>query len=218
MDHVLTSLQLPSGQNLSNQLGISGIPALNAKQIYNDRWEDDEAIGADEGEDWEDEVNRELANEADDEVIHSIEVKTEAQSPEAFRSREKKTRVVKRLVERPKNVYERFPAFEKGKVLDFTELFKGNVVKRPRNIRKAPFGMQHLFRCFSFLTPSLVETVNPRRREVPKNYLRTVVGEAKRQVENKRVEEEVAAGSVEDDLAQTLQVFGLNFVFLRLRR
>lgn len=150
MDHVLTSLQLPSGQNLSNQLGISGIPALNAKQIYNDRWEDDEAIGADEGEDWEDEVNRELANEADDEVIHSIEVKTEAQSPEAFRSREKKTRVVKRLVERPKNVYERFPAFEKGKVLDFTELFKGNVVKRPRNIRKAPFGMQHLFRCFSF--------------------------------------------------------------------
>lgn len=69
-----------------------------------------------------------------------------------------------------------------------------------------------------FLTPSLVETVNPRRREVPKNYLRTVVGEAKRQVENKRVEEEVAAGSVEDDLAQTLQVSDLNSVFLRLRR
>ena len=44
------------------------------------------------------------------------------------------------------------------------------------------------------------------------------MGEAKRQVENKRVEEEVAAGSVEDDLAQTLQVSDLNSVFLRLRR
>ena len=51
-----------------------------------------------------------------------------------------------------------------------------------------------------------VETVNPRKKEVPKSYLKTVVGEAKRQVETKRVEEEVAAGSVEDDLAQTLEV------------
>ncbi|KAL5533957.1 hypothetical protein ACEPAG_417 [Sanghuangporus baumii] len=187
LDHVLNSLQLPSGQNLSNQLGISGIPTLNAKQIYNDKWDEDEAIGADEGEDWEDEVNRELANEADDEG--GVPVKTEAQSPEAFRLRQKRTRIVKRLVERPKTVYERFPAFEPGKVLDFTELLRGQVVKKPRNIRKAP----------------LVETVNPRRKEIPKSYLRTVVGEAKRQVENKRVEEEVAAGSVEEDLAQTLQ-------------
>ena len=59
LDHVLTGLQLPSGENLSNQLGISGIPTLNAKQIYNDKWDDSDIIGAEEGEDWEDEVNRE---------------------------------------------------------------------------------------------------------------------------------------------------------------
>jgi len=54
------------------------------------------------------------------------------------------------------------------------------------------------------ITP--VETVNPKKKEVPKAYLKTVVGATKRQVENKRVEEEVAAGSVEDDLREALQV------------
>ena len=52
----------------------------------------------------------------------------------------------------------------------------------------------------------LVETVNPRKKEVPKGYLKAVVGATKRQVEHKRVEEEVAAGSIEEDLAQALQV------------
>ena len=51
-----------------------------------------------------------------------------------------------------------------------------------------------------------METVNPKKKEIPKAYLRTVVGATKRQVENKRVEEEVAAGSVEDDLREALQV------------
>ena len=51
-----------------------------------------------------------------------------------------------------------------------------------------------------------METINPKKKEVPKTYLKTVVGATKRQVENKRVEEEVAAGSVEDDLRQALQV------------
>ena len=51
-----------------------------------------------------------------------------------------------------------------------------------------------------------VETVNPRKKEVPKGYLKSVVGAMKRQVENKRVEEEVAAGSVEDDLVRALEV------------
>ena len=51
-----------------------------------------------------------------------------------------------------------------------------------------------------------VETVNPRKKEVLKGYLKSVVGAMKRQVENKRVEEEVAAGSVEDDLVRALEV------------
>ena len=87
-------------------------------------------IGAEEGEDWEDEVDREFENEDLPDETETI-VKTEARSPEAF-SRKRRVRVVKKLVERPKSVYDRFPAFEQGRLLDFTELFKGQVVKRSR--------------------------------------------------------------------------------------
>ena len=136
LDHVLTGLQLPSGENLSNQLGISGIPTLNAKQIYNDKWDDSDIIGAEEGEDWEDEVNRELENEVLDDEQQDTVIKTEVRSPVAV-PRKKRTRIVKRLVEKPKTVYERFPAFERNNVLDFTELFKGYTVKKSR-IGKRP--------------------------------------------------------------------------------
>ena len=59
--------------------------------------------------------------------------------------KKKKTKVVKRLVERPKTVYERFPAFEKGKVLDFTELFKGRVVPKPRIGKRPLTGKIYIF-------------------------------------------------------------------------
>ena len=50
--------------------------------------------------------------------------------------------------------------------------------------------------------------MNPRKKEVPKGFLKAVVGATKRQVENKRVEEEVAAGNVEDDLLKALEEIG----------
>jgi transcription initiation factor TFIID subunit 1, fungi type len=143
LDHVLSSLDLPKGADLNNRLGISGLPSLDAKQIYNDRFDSDEeeAIGLDAGKDWEDEVDREIEDEEDeDEVI--VAVKDEAQSPEAF-LRQRRTRIVKRVVERPKSVYERFPAFEQGKVLDFTELFKGNIAKKSRVGKRQPFLSKH---------------------------------------------------------------------------
>ena len=117
---------------LSNQLGISGIPSLSSKQIYNEDW-DDEAVGVEEGKDWEDEVDRELENEP---VFDELPIKTEAESPNAFR-RERKLKIIKRLVERPKTVQERFPAFEPGRILDFTELFEGFTVRKSR-ISKRP--------------------------------------------------------------------------------
>lgn len=51
-----------------------------------------------------------------------------------------------------------------------------------------------------------VETVYPRRKEVPKGYLRSIVGDAERQVEYKRVEEVVASGSIEHDLRRAIKV------------
>lgn len=138
LDHVLSSLQLPGGSGLNNQLGIEGLPALNAKQIYNDRYDDDEgeAVGPGHGKDWEDEVDREIEDEEDED--DDVFVKDEVQSPQAFQRR-RRTRIVKRLIERPKSVYVRFPAFEQGKVLDFTELFKGQVSKKSRVSKRPPF-------------------------------------------------------------------------------
>lgn len=134
LNHVLSGLDLPSGPGLSNQLGISGLPSINERELFNDKWDDPDAVGPGEGEDWEDEVDRELEEESEDEAA----IKQEMMSPGEMRPREKKKRIIRRLVERPKTVYERFPNFEKDKVLNFTELFQGNTIHKSR-ISKRPF-------------------------------------------------------------------------------
>lgn len=148
LDHILDGLSLPSGSGLSNQLGISGLPALNSGQIYNDKWDDEGAVGADQGEDWEAQIDREMQEEEEsDDAL----VKTELQSPDGIRRKQRRVRVVKRLVERPKSVYERFPAFEKDKILDFSELFKGYTVRKPRLVKRQFHGENP--RLKSFLEP-----------------------------------------------------------------
>lgn len=209
---MLSGLDLPTGPGLSNQLGISGVPSIDAKQIYNDRWEDDEednvAVGPGEGQDWEDEVDRELAEEEDEDGEH---VKMEVESPQVGH-KQKRTRIVRRLVERPKTVYERFPTFEKDKILDFTELFKGVTIHKSR-VLKRPFTSE-------FPRPTqtdgltkhtiLVESVYPRKKEVPKNFLQAIVGDTERQFESQRVEQVVASGDVEHDLRRALEVRSLS--------
>jgi transcription initiation factor TFIID subunit 1, fungi type len=147
LDHILSDLSLPSA-GLSNKLGISGIPTLSSSQIYNDKWdEEDGAVGAGEGEDFEDEVDRELKEEEEEEDP----VKMEVMSPTAP-LKERRVRVVRRLVERPKTVYERFPSFEKNKVLDFTELFQGFAVNKSRVVRRP-------LQCMCFHTHALLADI-----------------------------------------------------------
>ena len=116
------------------------MPTLSAKQIYNDKWDEEEdvVVGPGEGQDWEDEVDRELAEEEDEQ---SGQVKMEVESPQ-MGQRQKRKRVVRRLVERPKTGYERFPTFEKDRILDFTELFKGYTGYKSR-VSKRPFSSEH---------------------------------------------------------------------------
>lgn len=45
-----------------------------------------------------------------------------------------------------------------------------------------------------------------RKRDHTKGFLDAVVGDAKRQVENQRVEEEISAGNIEADLKKALEV------------
>ncbi|GJE86188.1 atypical/TAF1 protein kinase [Phanerochaete sordida] len=188
LDNVLTGLDLPSGPGLSNQLGISGVPSFTKNQIYGERWDDEEAIGPGQGEDFEDEVNRELEQEEEEEEDGDAYVKEEVVSPRMAR-KEKRTKTIVRRVERPKTVYERFPTFEKDRVLDFTELFKGYTVPRSR-ISKRYF---------------TVEPAYPKRKEHPKSFLEGIVGESQRQAQSKRVAEVVAAGDIDQDLRQALE-------------
>ncbi|KAF9502429.1 TAF1 transcription initiation factor TFIID subunit TAF1 [Pleurotus eryngii] len=187
LNHLLGELSLPSGSGLQSQLGIRGVSALSSEQIYNSKWTEDEgAVGAEEGDDWEDEVDRELREE---EVANPVKI--EVHSPGGFRPKQKRTRIVKRLIERPKTVYERFPSFEKGKILDFSDLFKGYTARKSRLSRR-PF------------LACTVETIYPRRKEVTKGFLESVVGTSKRQEETKRAEE-VSSGNVESDLLKALE-------------
>ena len=73
-------------------------------------------------------MDRELAEEEEEDIGP---VKMEVVSP-TMGHRPKRKRIVRRRVERPKTVYERFPTFERDKVLDFTELFKGYTVPKSR--------------------------------------------------------------------------------------
>lgn len=76
-------------------------------------------------------MDRELKEEEEEEDPVKMEVMSPTAPP-----KQRRTRVVRRLVERPKTVYERFPSFEKNKVLDFTELFQGFAVKKSRVVRR----------------------------------------------------------------------------------
>ncbi|KIP11796.1 hypothetical protein PHLGIDRAFT_27789 [Phlebiopsis gigantea 11061_1 CR5-6] len=185
LDSVLTGLDLPTGPGLSNQLGISGVPVFSKNQIYNDKWDDEEAIGPGQGEDYEDEVNRELEQEEEEE---EYPVKMEVESPHMGRKEKKKT-IIRRLVERPKTVYERFPMFERDKILDFTELFKGYTVPKSRTSK----------RVFT------VESVHPKRREAPRSFLEAIVGESQRQAQSQRAAEVVASGDIDQDLRRAIE-------------
>jgi hypothetical protein len=133
INHVLGDLSLPSGNGLTNRLGISGLPTLNADQIYTDKWQQDEdAVGPEQGQDWEDVIDRELREEGEAEAT---DLRQENEEP-TLQRKDRRTRVIKRFVERPKSVYERFPAFERGKTLDFSELFKGYTVHKSRLLRR----------------------------------------------------------------------------------
>ncbi|KAK7059188.1 hypothetical protein VNI00_001815 [Paramarasmius palmivorus] len=185
LNNILGDLSIPTA-GLSNRLGLSGTQAFSSSQIYNDNFDDEDAVGADQGEDWEDEIDKEMAAE---EGMDAVGIKAEPVSPGAIKQKQKRVRVVRRRVERPKSVYERFPAFEKDRILDFSELFKGYTVQKSR------IGKRVLH----------VEPVYPRKREVPKNFLESVAGDAARQVENKRVEEVISSSSIEADLRRALE-------------
>lgn len=51
-----------------------------------------------------------------------------------------------------------------------------------------------------------VESAYPKRKEQPRGLLEAIVGESHRQAQSKRVAEVVAAGDIDQDLKQALEV------------
>ena len=134
LNHLLTDLSLPSSSNIAGRLGISGLPNLSSDEVYNNQWDDDDgAVGRGAGKDYEDEVDAELKDDQED-----LDVEMEEEDTVEDEKPPKRMKTVTRLVERPKTVYQRFPTFEKGKVLDFTELLKGVSIHKSR-VSKRPF-------------------------------------------------------------------------------
>jgi transcription initiation factor TFIID subunit 1, fungi type len=130
LDHLLQGMGA-AGSSITNRLGMAGISALNSDQIYGDKY-DEEAVGVDTGEDWEAQVDKELQDEGDDGYVQPVQ-----------KMKRKRTRVVRRMVERPKSVYERFPAFRKNEILDFSELFQGYTARKSRLVKR-PFHSESL--------------------------------------------------------------------------
>lgn len=119
----------------ASQLGINGVASITADEIYNNRYDDgndDDAIGADVGEDMEEDVEP----EPEKSYLNDVQVETPDDMEEAGRL--KRTKLVTRKVERPKTVNERYPAFQQGGILAFSELFKGYINRKSR-ISKRPF-------------------------------------------------------------------------------
>jgi len=138
LNHILGDLEI-NGAGLSSQLGLSGASLLDQKQIYNEQYDDDgEAYGTD--------VGRDLEGELDDEDFGEEDVEMLPPQPVAPAPKQKRVHIVKRMVERPKTVHERFPAFEKDKILDFSELFKGYTPKKSR-LAKRVFHSQYNSQC-----------------------------------------------------------------------
>ena len=192
MDGVLKGLNLPGTSGLG-QLGLG---------LGSYAWEQN--IYSGQGQDFEDEVDAEVRREADI-VDEGPAVKEEEASQEGDeRLLKRKTRIVKKLVERPKTVYERFPTFSRDKILDFSELFKGFAVKKSR-ITKKPFnGMSPCSLATLIYIAIVVEIVVPKAKRVARGYLTELVGDTEREVETRRVEQVVSSSTVEDDLRKAL--------------
>ncbi|KAH8835873.1 atypical/TAF1 protein kinase [Flagelloscypha sp. PMI_526] len=181
LDHVLGELELPAG---SSRLGMGGaLAGLAQAQFFGQGIADDDedAVGLDQGVDYEDQVDLELGDEEDYDDSQPYTM--------SYAGPQKRVRVVKKLRPRPKSVYERFPDFKKEAILNFSELFKGNAVAKSRVLKR----------------PVQIELVYPRRKEPLRNFLTSIVGANQKQVEDKRAAEVVSAANIDLDLRAAIE-------------
>jgi hypothetical protein len=138
LNQYLAGAGLPTGAHVyADPLGFSGLMSHATTELHDP--DSSEAsispVLAGVGMDLEDALEGdplELGAEPDEqEQQHHLEGSKRQERP-------KKMRTKTRMVEKPKTVYERYPSFRPGKVLDFSELFKGYINRKSR-VSKRPF-------------------------------------------------------------------------------
>ncbi|KAG8986866.1 hypothetical protein FRB90_003723, partial [Tulasnella sp. 427] len=185
LDTVLAALELPSSASLGNHLGLSGLDFYTSSRLFAG-FSEEGAIGVGEGDDYEDEVDMEIKKEEEDVDMSAMSplrpvVATPSEygdgdddlfGPEPPRKRRKKAKATQKpIAERPKDVRELFPTFEPGKVLDFTDLFKGRAIKKSR-VKVRSYNVQPV-------APKERELANPRP-------IKTLIGDAKTVVQQSK--------------------------------
>jgi transcription initiation factor TFIID subunit 1, fungi type len=135
LNQYLAGAGLPTGANVfADSLGFSGLVTHATTELHDP--DSSEAsitpVLAATGVDLEDDLEGDpLELGAEVEEIGQVGERTIQKKP-------KKKMVKTRMVEKPKSVYERYPSFRPGRVLDFSELFKGFINRKSR-VSKRPF-------------------------------------------------------------------------------
>lgn len=125
---VLEGLDLPTG-GLTDQLGFN---LGRAGQLFGDDWAA-EAVGRGQGDDWEEEVDRDMMNEEQD--LDDQPMYATFDVP-GTKTGGKRVKVVRTLVPKKKTIHELFPSYRKDKVLNFTDLFQGHIPRKVASTRR----------------------------------------------------------------------------------
>ncbi|KAJ7593545.1 TAF1 transcription initiation factor TFIID subunit TAF1 [Mycena floridula] len=133
----LEDVSLPGPSNFYKRGGTSGNSSLTSRQFNQDQCKD---VGRGLGQDWEDRIDQEIVPETD--VFRDEREEDENHVPGRHRRKPKRIRVVKRLVERPKTVDERFLPSEQDDLPGFSELPKGHTDQKSSLLGKRPFEVE----------------------------------------------------------------------------
>ncbi|KIM19627.1 hypothetical protein M408DRAFT_334323 [Serendipita vermifera MAFF 305830] len=167
------------------QLGIQTGPRLTAQPAT--AYMDEEPLSDDEIEDAGPQKKR---------AYYAPQVPMQIQTNNMALVPQKKTKIVKtkRLVERKKSVYEIFPSFTPNRPLDFVDLFGQRAKKAPR--------------IWTRDVPPVQEVFLPQKRTFQGGIVQTLVAEAKKEKEKKRVQKVVTEASLDVDLAKAIELRG----------
>jgi transcription initiation factor TFIID subunit 1, fungi type len=157
LSQILHDLQLPHSSSLDNQLGLTGlsdIPLGPSSTIHEDG---DAYVDDVEVSDEEPDVKMEIVSPVrpaqalsppqvgspQEDLFGDLDFEEVNELVEPPKKKRKKVKEKREPVRKEINIAELFPSFRENAVLDFTELFKGRAVRKPRTRVKPFYGKRY---------------------------------------------------------------------------